>query len=174
MPCRSRAGILGSVSWPQEVDGSVRVDTWVDTGTTVTPYYDSLLAKLMVYAPTRPEAIQKLNDVLAKTEVRARPPLAVVLSPCEQVGLAAPVARPPDAKAMARPRCGWAVGRSTAALQNDCSPWAQGCVCHALSVYLEWPIEFTRRLDGVRALRQAIHTAAFASPAALGHTVPGK
>lgn len=35
-----------------EMDG-VRVDTWVETGTEVSPHYDSMLAKLMVYAPTR-------------------------------------------------------------------------------------------------------------------------
>ena len=34
------------------MDG-VRVDTWVETGTEISPYYDSMLAKLMVYAPTR-------------------------------------------------------------------------------------------------------------------------
>jgi urea carboxylase len=34
------------------MDG-LRVDTWVDTGCDISPYYDSLLAKLMVFAPTR-------------------------------------------------------------------------------------------------------------------------
>ena len=47
----------------------MRVDTWVETGSTVTPYYDSLLAKLMVYAPTRQEAIAKLVDALGKAKV---------------------------------------------------------------------------------------------------------
>ncbi len=61
----ARAGILGEVAWPE----GVRVDTWVETGSTVTPYYDSLLAKLMVFAPTRKEAIAKLMDALGKTRV---------------------------------------------------------------------------------------------------------
>lgn len=59
------AGILGEVAWPE----GVRVDTWVESGSHVTPYYDSLLAKLMVFAPTRPEAIAKLVDALSKTKV---------------------------------------------------------------------------------------------------------
>ena len=62
------AGILGEVEWPE----GVRVDTWVETGAEVTPYYDSLLAKLMVYAPTRKEAIAKLADALKKTKVLHR------------------------------------------------------------------------------------------------------
>jgi acetyl/propionyl-CoA carboxylase alpha subunit len=47
----------------------VRVDTWVETGAEVTPYYDSLLAKLMVFAPDRPAAIAKLQAALAATKV---------------------------------------------------------------------------------------------------------
>ena len=60
------AGILGEVAWPE----GVRVDTWVETGATVTPYYDSLLAKLMVFAPTRKEAIAKLVAALNSAKVR--------------------------------------------------------------------------------------------------------
>jgi acetyl/propionyl-CoA carboxylase alpha subunit len=59
--------VLGEVAWP-DMEG-VRVDTWVETGAEVTPYYDSLLAKLMVFAPDRPAAIAKLQDALAATKV---------------------------------------------------------------------------------------------------------
>ena len=45
------------------------MDTWVQTGTTVTPHYDSLIAKLMVYAESRPAAIAKLQAALAETKV---------------------------------------------------------------------------------------------------------
>ena len=45
------------------------MDTWVQTGTTVTPHYDSLIAKLMVYADSRPAAIAKLQAALAETKV---------------------------------------------------------------------------------------------------------
>jgi len=37
----------------------VRVDTGVAEGVTVTPFYDPLLAKLCVWAPDRPAAIEK-------------------------------------------------------------------------------------------------------------------
>lgn len=42
----------------------IRVDTHIYQGYTIPPYYDSLLAKLIVYAPTRPEAIAKMKRAL--------------------------------------------------------------------------------------------------------------
>jgi 3-methylcrotonyl-CoA carboxylase alpha subunit len=42
----------------------VRVDTWVGDGTTVSPYYDSLLAKVVAHAPTRVAAIHELANAL--------------------------------------------------------------------------------------------------------------
>ncbi len=47
----------------------VRVDTWVETGSQVTPFYDSLIAKLMVHAADRPAAIAKLLRALSLTQV---------------------------------------------------------------------------------------------------------
>ena len=47
----------------------VRVDTWVETGTEVTPHYDSLLAKLMVHALDRAGATAALQKALAATEL---------------------------------------------------------------------------------------------------------
>ncbi len=47
----------------------VRVDTGVREGDSVTPYYDSMIAKLIVHAPTRPEAIARLLGALAATEI---------------------------------------------------------------------------------------------------------
>lgn len=61
------SGTLGEVTWP-DMEG-VRVDTWIETGSEVTPFYDSLLAKLMVFAPDRPAAIKKLQEALAATQV---------------------------------------------------------------------------------------------------------
>lgn len=48
-PC---TGTLGEVAWPQ----NARVDTWVETGSEVPAYYDSLLAKVMVHCPEGREA----------------------------------------------------------------------------------------------------------------------
>ena len=45
------------------------MDTWVETGTEVTPHYDSLLAKLMVHAPSRQAATAELRKALAATEL---------------------------------------------------------------------------------------------------------
>jgi acetyl-CoA carboxylase biotin carboxylase subunit len=42
----------------------VRVDSALFAGYTVPPYYDSLIAKLIVHAPTRPEAISRLSRAL--------------------------------------------------------------------------------------------------------------
>lgn len=42
----------------------VRVDSAVYQGYTIPPYYDSLLAKLIVYAPSRPEAIARMRRAL--------------------------------------------------------------------------------------------------------------
>ena len=66
--CDCYAGVLGEVAWP-DLEG-VRVDTWVETGAEVTPYYDSLLAKLMVFAPDRHAAIAKLQAALAASKVQ--------------------------------------------------------------------------------------------------------
>ena len=47
----------------------VRVDTHLYPGYTVPPYYDALLAKLVVWAPTRAEAIARAARALAEFEI---------------------------------------------------------------------------------------------------------
>ncbi|KAL4418864.1 hypothetical protein ABPG77_002620, partial [Micractinium sp. CCAP 211/92] len=65
-PC---TGTLGLVAWPKRTE--CRVDTWVETGVEVSAYYDSLLAKLMVYSPEgRPAAISKLCAALEETQLK--------------------------------------------------------------------------------------------------------
>lgn len=44
----------------------VRVDTYVHEGTRVSPLYDSLLAKVIVLHPTRPEAIRAMHRCLSE------------------------------------------------------------------------------------------------------------
>lgn len=44
----------------------VRIDSAVYQGYEITPYYDSMIAKLIVYAPTRQEAIRKMKCALAE------------------------------------------------------------------------------------------------------------
>lgn len=47
----------------------IRFDTMLYEGYTVPPFYDSLLGKLIVHAPTRPEAILKLRAALDGLEI---------------------------------------------------------------------------------------------------------
>ena len=44
----------------------IRVDSSVYQGYTIPPYYDSMIAKLIVHAPTRDEAIAKMKWALAE------------------------------------------------------------------------------------------------------------
>jgi acetyl-CoA carboxylase biotin carboxylase subunit len=47
----------------------VRVDTHLYAGYNIPPYYDSLLAKLIVWAPDRTEAIRKMSRCLSEFKV---------------------------------------------------------------------------------------------------------
>jgi urea carboxylase len=62
------SGLLTSVDFGPDVDG-VRVDTWVETGVEVSPYYDPLLAKVMAYGKTREQAIERLVLALRNTQL---------------------------------------------------------------------------------------------------------
>lgn len=44
----------------------IRIDSAVYQGCTISPYYDSMIAKLIAYAPTRKEAIAKMKWALAE------------------------------------------------------------------------------------------------------------
>jgi acetyl-CoA carboxylase biotin carboxylase subunit len=48
----------------------VRVDTWMELGTTVPPYYDSLIAKLIVWGDDRETAIARARRALGEVAVR--------------------------------------------------------------------------------------------------------
>ncbi len=59
------SGLLTEVSFP----ANVRVETAVKTGSEVPPYYDPMVAKLIVHGATRDEALVKLGEALAATRV---------------------------------------------------------------------------------------------------------
>eukprot|EP00803_Ostreobium_quekettii_P002335 evm.model.scf_303EXC.6 EVM.evm.TU.scf_303EXC.6 scf_303EXC:97659-103117(+) len=65
-------GVLGQVAFPEDLPG-VRVDTWIETGTAVSTFYDSLLGKVMVHADTREAAISMLETALAQTHIKGIP-----------------------------------------------------------------------------------------------------
>ncbi|HMN21318.1 MAG TPA: biotin carboxylase N-terminal domain-containing protein [Ottowia sp.] len=53
--------------------GALRFDHAIESGSEVTPYYDAMLGKLIVHAPTRDEAIDALLAALAQTELLGLP-----------------------------------------------------------------------------------------------------
>lgn len=62
---RPSSGLLTHVAWPAET----RVETWVESGAEVSPFYDPMIAKLIVAAPSRDEALLKLQRSLGATEI---------------------------------------------------------------------------------------------------------
>lgn len=49
---------------------NVRIDSAAYTGCRISPYYDSMIAKIIVHAPTRLETIRKMRTALEETIVR--------------------------------------------------------------------------------------------------------
>jgi len=50
-----------------QLPDTVRVDSGVEAGGEVTPFYDSMIAKLIAHAPTREAALDRLADALDRT-----------------------------------------------------------------------------------------------------------
>ena len=48
---------------------NVRVDSGVRQGDTISPYYDSMIAKLIVHGDTREQALARMDEALAKTHI---------------------------------------------------------------------------------------------------------
>lgn len=59
------SGLLTFVKFPE----SIRCDSWIETGTEVSPFYDPLLAKLIVWGRNRDEAIALLQSSLKESEI---------------------------------------------------------------------------------------------------------
>ena len=57
-------GKLWALEFP--TDGSLRIDTGVEAGDEVTPYYDPMIAKVIAHGATRDEALDRLSGGLAK------------------------------------------------------------------------------------------------------------
>ncbi len=60
------SGRLTNVQWPS---GATRIETWIESGAEVTPYYDPMLAKLIVHADNRDAALISLRTALASTRI---------------------------------------------------------------------------------------------------------
>ncbi len=61
-------GRLAELVFPPEHDG-LRIDTGVSAGDTITPYYDSMIAKIIAHAATRDEALARLAKALRHIEL---------------------------------------------------------------------------------------------------------
>lgn len=61
---RPSPGKIGDLYIP--CGNGIRVDSAVYGGYTISPYYDNMIAKVMAYAPTREQAIQKMKWALAE------------------------------------------------------------------------------------------------------------
>lgn len=64
-------GLLQEVSW-KSLEGS-RIDTWVFTGTTISPNYDPLIAKVMNHAKSREAAVKGMDLILSRSSICGPP-----------------------------------------------------------------------------------------------------
>lgn len=72
--CRINAMSPGKVEFLHVSGGPfVRFDTYLMTGSEVTPYYDQLLGKLIVYASSREEALRKMKAALCELVIDGVP-----------------------------------------------------------------------------------------------------
>ena len=60
-------GKLTLVSFPGE--DLARTETWIESGATITPFYDPMIAKIIVTGENRTEALAKLDAALAATHI---------------------------------------------------------------------------------------------------------
>lgn len=63
-------GAITQLRWP--LGPGVRIDAACDVGTVVSPYYDSMIGKLIVWGPTREAAIARTQRALAEIRIDGR------------------------------------------------------------------------------------------------------
>lgn len=68
-----QSGKINVLREPQPLKNIVRVDTGIVEGDTITTWYDPMISKLIVHAPTRSHAIQRLNQALEDYQVIGLP-----------------------------------------------------------------------------------------------------
>jgi 3-methylcrotonyl-CoA carboxylase alpha subunit len=131
LPC---SGEVAYVKFPAD---RVRVETGVESGSSVTPYYDSMLAKLIAHAETRDEALDVLVRALDETSIFGITTNQTFLKRLiglratrdatfhtrlidEQIDELVDKARGPDSEALALGACFWMIGQRQPAATN---PW---------------------------------------------------
>ncbi len=62
-------GLLTDVSFPAADGSALRIDTWIEAGCEVPPYFDPMLAKVIAWSPTRDEARHALTQALQQSRI---------------------------------------------------------------------------------------------------------
>lgn len=62
-------GKLLALEMPNEVGGSVRIDTGVRAGDVISPFYDPMIAKLLVWGKDRISAVSRMRHALDQTHI---------------------------------------------------------------------------------------------------------
>ncbi|MGB3796286.1 MAG: urea carboxylase [Alteraurantiacibacter sp.] len=62
---RPTTGALTAVDFPK----AIRAETWCEAGTTITAWYDPMIAKLIVHADTRDDAVAAMQSALGESQV---------------------------------------------------------------------------------------------------------
>ncbi|MDR6609476.1 urea carboxylase [Pseudomonas synxantha] len=57
-------GLLTAVNFPTADGKQLRIDTWVEAGCEIPPYFDPMIAKVITWAPTREQAAVDLHQTL--------------------------------------------------------------------------------------------------------------
>ncbi|WP_025996835.1 urea carboxylase [Pseudomonas viridiflava] len=65
-PC---PGLLTAASFPPADGRTLRIDTWVEAGCEIPPFFDPMIAKLISWAPSRDEASAALAEALAESRL---------------------------------------------------------------------------------------------------------
>lgn len=171
----------------------IRVDTGVEQGDSVTPFYDPMIAKIIAHAPTRLEALDKLAAALGDTWVAGpRTNAAFLKALCEAEGFRTgpfdtgfiernlealgAVAQPVDAAAVAaaalalmeQARDEQSV-RSVERASGPVSPWAEA---DAFSLMPRMPLGLPLLVDGEPLMAQVDWLGAQPRIAIPGHDVP--
>ena len=58
-------GLLTAVDFPEADGKALRIDTWVEAGCEIPPYFDPMIAKVITWAATRDQASAALSQALA-------------------------------------------------------------------------------------------------------------
>lgn len=63
-------GLIDSLVLPESnLKGPVRIDTHIEAGYKVVPFYDSMLAKVITYGPTRAQALELMSTILGQIKI---------------------------------------------------------------------------------------------------------